>query len=176
MDVTICVSEKISLIRLTAYTVLTAERQRDRRRTVVGREIAAVAPARSGIALAPSARALAKQVLVIDDEAYIRDVEILVLSAVGYAAMALETATEALDRLTEIRPDLIVLDLSLPGMNGRDFLKRLRASAAWRHLSVIVTSGFPADDIVTEPDTQVLPKPFSDTALVSRVRSLIGEA
>ena len=121
---------------------------------------------------------MAKHVLVIDDEAYIRDVEILVLNAAGYAAMALETATEALHRLGEIRPDLIVLDLSLPGMDGREFLKRLRATAAWQHLPVIVASGFPVDDIVAlaEPDTQVLPKPFSDTALVSRVRSLIGEA
>jgi CheY-like chemotaxis protein len=121
---------------------------------------------------------LAKQILVIDDEAYIRDVEILVLGAAGYAATALETATEALDRLGDIRPDLIVLDLSLPGMDGREFLKRLRASAAWRHLPVIIASGFSADDIVelAEPDTQVLAKPFSDTALITRVRSLIGEA
>jgi len=133
---------------------------------------------RSGIALALSAPTLAKQILVVDDEAYIRDVHVLLLSDAGYAATALETATEALDRLAEIRPDLIVLDLSLPGMDGREFLKRLRASVPWRHLPVIVASGFPTDDIaaLAEPETEILAKPFSDTALISRVRRLIGEA
>jgi CheY-like chemotaxis protein len=121
---------------------------------------------------------VAKQILVVDDEAYLRDVHVLVLNAAGYAAMALETATEAFDRLAEIRPDLILLDVSLPGMDGREFLERLRASAPWRHLPVILASGFPVDDIarLVEPDTEVLPKPFSDTALLTRVRNLIGEA
>jgi CheY-like chemotaxis protein len=121
---------------------------------------------------------VAKQILVVDDEAYLRDIHVLVLNGAGYATTALETATEALDRLAEIRPDLILLDVSLPGMDGRQFLKQLRASAPWRHVPVIVSSGFPADDIaaLAEPDTEVLPKPFSDTALLTRVRGLIGEA
>jgi DNA-binding response OmpR family regulator len=121
---------------------------------------------------------VAKHILVVDDEAYLRDVQVLVLGAAGYAATALETATEALHRLGEIRPDLIVLDVSLPGIDGRAFLKRLRASALWRHLPVILSSGLPADEIesFSEPDTEVLGKPFSDRALLARVRSLIGEA
>ena len=121
---------------------------------------------------------MAKQILVVDDEAYLRDVQVLVLSAAGYAATALETATEALHRLGEIRPDLIVLDVSLPGIDGRDFLKRLRASALWRHVPVILSTGFPADEIgaIEEPDTEVLGKPFSDLALLARVRRLIGDA
>jgi DNA-binding response OmpR family regulator len=121
---------------------------------------------------------VAKHILVVDDEAYLRDVQVLVLSAAGYAATALETATEALHRLGEIRPDLIILDLSLPGIDGRDFLKRLRASALWRHLPVILSSGFPMEEItsLTEADTEVLGKPFSDTALLARVRRLIGDA
>jgi CheY-like chemotaxis protein len=121
---------------------------------------------------------VAKQILVVDDEAYLRDVHVLVLKAAGYAATAIETATEALRRLAEIRPDLIVLDVSLPGMDGREFLRRLRTSALWRHLPVILSTGLTEDDVTSlaEPDTEVLAKPFSDTALLTRVRSLIGEA
>ena len=121
---------------------------------------------------------MAKQILVVDDEAYLRDIQVLVLSAAGYAATALETAVEALARLADIRPDLILLDMSLPGMDGREFLRRLRASAPWRLLPVILASGFPADDIavLAEAHTAVLSKPFSDIALLTRVRSLIGEA
>lgn len=132
----------------------------------------------SGIALAPLARAVAKQILVVDDEPYLRDVQVLVLNAAGYAATALETAAEALARLADIRPDLILLDMSMPGMDGRQFLARLRASAPWQHLPVILSSGFAADDIapLAELDTDVLPKPFSDTTLLAHVQRLIGPA
>jgi CheY-like chemotaxis protein len=121
---------------------------------------------------------VAKQILVVDDQPYLRDVQVLVLKAAGYAATALATAAEALARLADIRPDLILLDLSMPGMDGRQFLARLRATEAWRRLPVILSSGLPEEDIVAsaEPDTEVLPKPFSDTALLARVRRLIGEA
>jgi DNA-binding response OmpR family regulator len=123
-------------------------------------------------------RVVAKQILVVEDDAYLRDLQLLVLSGAGYAATALETATEALHRLGEIRPHLIVLDVSLPGMDGRDFLKRLRASALWRHVPVIVSSGLPAAEIgpLRSGETELLGKPFSDAALLARVRSLIGEA
>ena len=133
---------------------------------------------RPGIALALFERVVAKQILVVDDEAYLRDVHVLVLSAAGYAATALATAVEALTRLADIRPDLILLDMSLPGMDGREFLKRLRASALWRRLPVILSSGFPTDDIgaLAETNTEVLAKPFTDVALLTRVRGLIGEA
>jgi CheY-like chemotaxis protein len=85
---------------------------------------------------------VAKQILVVDDEPYLRDIQVLVLSAAGYVATA------------------------------------LRARAPWRHLPVILSSGFPEDDIAPlgAPDTEVLSKPFSDIALLTRVRSLIGEA
>src|SRR5438477_13099198 len=97
---------------------------------------------RSGIALAPFGARVAKQILVVDDEPYLRDIQVLVLRAAGYVATALETASEALDRLADIRPDLILPDMSMPGMDGREFLTRLRARALWRHLPVILSTGF----------------------------------
>ncbi|HZF02816.1 MAG TPA: response regulator [Patescibacteria group bacterium] len=121
---------------------------------------------------------MAKQILVVDDKPYLRDVEVLILKAAGYAATALETATDALARLADIRPDLILLDLSMPGMSGREFIERLRADGEWQGLPVILSTGLLEEDAAAavEPGVELLPKPFSDTALLNRVRLLIGPA
>lgn len=121
---------------------------------------------------------MAKRVLVVDDQPLLRDVQVLLLREAGYVATALAGAREALDRLPDLRPDLIVLDMTMPGMDGRQFLRRLRADEVWGQLPVIVTSGLTAEEM--EPMSgracDVLSKPFSDVALLARVRRLIGDA
>jgi two-component system chemotaxis response regulator CheB len=121
---------------------------------------------------------MAKTILVVDDQPYLRDVQVLLLKDAGYAATALATGSEALARLPEIQPDLILLDISMPGMDGHQFLSRLRADRAWQRLPVILASGLLAEDMQEsdEPDVELLPKPFNDAALLTRVRRLIGEA
>jgi two-component system chemotaxis response regulator CheY len=118
---------------------------------------------------------VSKRVLVVDDLSYMRDIQVLLLKEAGYTATALATAREALDRLAEIAPDLILLDLSMPGMDGRQFLRRLRALPQWKALPVILTTGRTADEVRIESECEVLSKPYSDGALLDRVRRLIGE-
>ena len=122
-----------------------------------------------------TARRVSKRVLVVDDLSYMRDIQVLLLKEAGYTAIALATAREALDRLTELAPDLILLDLTMPGMDGRQFLRRLRAMPQWKTLPVILTTGRTADEVKIESECEVLSKPFSDSALLDRVRRLIGE-
>ena len=117
-----------------------------------------------------------KRVLVVDDLSYMRDIQVLILKEAGYAATALATAREALDRLTELAPDLILLDLSMPGMDGRQFLHRLRALPQWKAVPVILTTGRTVEEVKGLCDCEVLPKPFSDAALLDRVRRMIGDA
>ena len=117
-----------------------------------------------------------KRVLVIDDLSYMRDIQVLLLKEAGYTATAMATAREALERLGELVPDLILLDLSMPGMDGRQFLRRLRATPQWKMLPVILTTGRTVEEVRAECDCEVLSKPFSDAALLDRVRRLIGDA
>ena len=120
---------------------------------------------------------MAKRVLVVDDLPILRDVQVLLLREAGYAASAVSGAREALACLSDLRPDLIVLDMTMPGMDGRQFLRELRADREWSALPVIVASGLTAEDI--DPGTRgcaVLAKPFSDVALLASVRRLIGDA
>ena len=119
---------------------------------------------------------MAKRILVLDDMKYLRDVQVLLLNEAGYAATALSSAREALDRLPELAPDLILLDVSMPGMDGRQFLARLRSTPQWQQLPVILTTGRVVDDVARENGCDVLSKPFSEIALLERVRKLIGDA
>jgi len=117
-----------------------------------------------------------KRILVVDDMQYLRDIQVLLLTEAGYAATAIATAREALERLIEVAPDLILLDLAMPGMDGRQFLKRLRATPRWQHVPVILTTGRAADDMARENGCDLLAKPFSDAALLDLVRRRLGDA
>jgi twitching motility two-component system response regulator PilG len=119
---------------------------------------------------------VSKRVLVVDDMPYLRDVQVMLLTEAGYCATALGNAREALDRLTELAPDLILLDMSMPEMDGRQFLARLRATPRWQELPVILTTGKAVDGVARDNGCEVLGKPFSDVALLDRVQRLIGAA
>ncbi|TMQ26121.1 MAG: response regulator [Candidatus Rokuibacteriota bacterium] len=117
-----------------------------------------------------------KRILVVDDLQYLREVQVMLLNEAGYTATAIGTASEALDRLTEISPDLILLDVSMPGMDGRQFLARLREAPQWKALPVILTTGRLIDDVARDTDCDILAKPFTESALLDYVRRVIGEA
>jgi CheY-like chemotaxis protein len=117
-----------------------------------------------------------KRILVVDDMEYLRDVQVLLLNDAGYATTALGSAREALERLPELNPDLILLDVSMPGMDGRQFLARLRARPEWQRLPVILTTGRSVEDVARENRCDVLSKPFSEVALLDLVKRLSGAA
>ncbi len=66
-------------------------------------------------------------ILVVDDDALSRRILLRALSGMGYACQEAENGTDALARVQEGQPSLILLDLEMPGLNGADLLKRLRA-------------------------------------------------
>ena len=88
------------------------------------------------------------QILVADDEAAIREVLIEFLSDHGYAATGAENGREALQRVKTIRPQIILLDIAMPGMNGIETLKRLRQE--FPSAAVIMISGHADNDMALQ--------------------------
>jgi Response regulators consisting of a CheY-like receiver domain and a winged-helix DNA-binding domain len=113
-------------------------------------------------------------VLVIDDEAQIRRALTTILETRGYVVAAAEDGASAIAALTESTPDLIVLDLTLPDMDGIELCERLRS---WLTVPILVLS-VRADeaDKISALETgadDYLTKPFSAGELVARIRALL---
>jgi two-component system phosphate regulon response regulator PhoB len=116
------------------------------------------------------------RVLVLDDQQYLRDIITAVIEDAGYPALAVASADEALLRMEQMHPELLVLDLSLPGTSGVQFLEQLRAEEAWQTLPVIVVSGDPAKLVAVAGREHVitLTKPFDVSALVAAIEGALG--
>ena len=88
------------------------------------------------------------QILVVDDETAIREVLIEFLSEHGYAATGAENGREALQMVRTIRPQIILLDIAMPGMNGIETLKKLRQECP--SAAVIMISGHADNDMALQ--------------------------
>jgi CheY-like chemotaxis protein len=91
-------------------------------------------------------------VLLVEDDPDTREVMVRALEKDGWAVTEAGNGREALDRLAQKKPQLILLDLMMPVMDGFDFLLEMRANAAWQDIPVIVLT---AKDL-TEEDRRVL--------------------
>jgi two-component system, OmpR family, response regulator ResD len=116
-------------------------------------------------------------ILVVDDEPTIADVVSRYLERAGYVARTAGDGPGALRRAGEERPDLVVLDLMLPGMDGLEVMRRLREYGEGRRVSVILLTakGEHADRITglqLGADDYVV-KPFSPAELVARVDAVL---
>ena len=111
------------------------------------------------------------RVLVVDDEIQIRRFLKISLEANGYHIDEAETGQSALVKAGQIRPDIIILDLGLPDMEGIEVLKRLRE---WTQTPVIILSVRDSDrDKIAALDAgadDYLTKPFSTDELMARIR------
>ncbi len=117
----------------------------------------------------------AARVLVVDDDERVRTVVSWQLEADGFAVTHACDGAGALERIAADRPDLVVLDLSMPGVGGLDVLRRVRGSGS--PLPVIVLSGRSGEtDRIVGLDLgadDYLVKPFSPGELAARVRSVL---
>jgi len=113
-------------------------------------------------------------IMVIEDDPSIRTILRYLFEKNDYTVMLAESGDEALIILTRVRPDLITLDLNLPGINGDAVLKELRGHEATKSLPVVVVSA--EVDISPEVQAQaqaIVRKPFTIDGLLAVVHRLL---
>jgi two-component system alkaline phosphatase synthesis response regulator PhoP len=119
------------------------------------------------------------KILVVDDEIYIVHILDFSLGMEGYEVVTALDGEQAVEKARAEKPDLIVLDIMMPKLDGYETCKILKADAATREIPVILLSakgrnvdqkiGFEvgADDYIT--------KPFSPRKLVERINAILGQ-
>jgi DNA-binding response OmpR family regulator len=111
------------------------------------------------------------RVLVVDDEPMVRETLGQVLTEEGYVVDVAIDGETALDRVHAARPDAILLDLMMPGMNGRQFLQALRDDPAYEHVPVLIMTAVHGLEVnlATLGASEVVEKPFNVDELLNKV-------
>jgi len=118
-----------------------------------------------------------EKIVVIDDEENILELVSYNLARDGYAVTCVTTGEDALKKVRAIRPDLVILDLMLPGMDGFEVCKILKNDPKTAHIPVIMlTAKGEEADVVTGLELgadDYIVKPFSPKVLIARVRAVL---
>jgi len=116
-------------------------------------------------------------VLIVEDDQPLRDFYRATLRYAGYSVVAVEDGLDALGWLEQHSPAIIVLDLTLVRVSGRDLQRELRAHAETRDIPIVVVTGDDTSDLNKSELACVLHKPVTGAALVETVeRCLKKEA
>jgi CheY-like chemotaxis protein len=116
-------------------------------------------------------------VLIVDDDSVALDILEGHLASEGYNLILTSSGFEALRHLERDQPDLIVLDVMMPHLDGFEVCQRIKANGRWRHIPVILVTGFwdqeQMDRGITAGAESFLPKPVDGNELRSLVRLML---
>ena len=120
---------------------------------------------------------MARRILVVEDEAPIREMVCFVLEQNGFQPVEAEDYDSAVNQLNEPWPDLILLDWMLPGGSGIQFIKHLKRESMTRDIPVVMlTARGEEEDRVRGLETgadDYITKPFSPKELVARIKAVM---
>ena len=119
---------------------------------------------------------MARKILLADDSVTAQNMGRKILADAGYDVVTVNNGSAALKRITEIKPDLIVLDVYMPGYSGLEVCQRLKDAAATAHIPVLLTVGKlepfkPEEARRVRADAHIV-KPFEASELLSAITRL----
>jgi DNA-binding response OmpR family regulator len=126
-----------------------------------------------------SSEAMSITILLVEDDPSVRELLKVLLEVEGYDIVEASDGLEGLEKAGALRPDLMIVDLMMPQVDGERVISRLRADPGTKRMPVIVVSGrYEALDRCRDmigPDN-VFAKPFEPVKLLKRVGTLVGQA
>jgi len=121
---------------------------------------------------------MSKKILVIDDEPDLVKVISARLQSAGYETASAFNGLEGLEKLKNEKPDLIILDVIMPGMDGYTFVKEVKADQATKNIPIIMLSAKDGmkDLFAIEGVKDYIVKPFENEELLWRIAKCLDES
>ena len=122
---------------------------------------------------------MAKRILIVDDEVQLVEMVKMRLEAAGYEVISAYDGQEGFDKAKRDKPDLIILDLMLPKMDGYKVCGLLKNDARYSKIPIIMfTARVQEEDVRLGKDLgaeEYVTKPFDPKVLLSKIKELLGE-
>jgi DNA-binding response OmpR family regulator len=122
---------------------------------------------------------MAKKVLIVDDEVNIVISIEFLLKQAGYQVRLAHNGEEAMEHVADFQPDLILLDVMMPKINGFEVCRRVRENPAWRDIKIVMLTAKGREVEVTKglslgADAYIV-KPFSTKELMAEVKHILDD-
>ncbi|MBN2422321.1 response regulator [Candidatus Woesearchaeota archaeon] len=119
-----------------------------------------------------------KKIMIVDDEPHLIELVRAILEAESFEVVTASNGQEALDLLKTVKPDLILLDMMMPSMSGREVCEKIRANSKTKNLKVIFLTVARFSEIGKKAlkDMKVvdyITKPFENEDLLARVKKAL---
>lgn len=122
---------------------------------------------------------MSKKVLIVDDEVNIVISLEFLMEQAGYTIDVARTGDEALEKLATFQPDLVLLDVMLPGMNGFDICQHIRQTPELAAIKIVMLTAKGRDVEITKGmalgANAYITKPFSTKALLVEIQTQLSE-
>lgn len=120
-----------------------------------------------------------QKVLIVDDEPNIVVPLQFLMERNGYETVVAQSGEEALEAISKEKPDLVLLDIMLPGIDGFEVCEIVKLNPEWKHIKIIFLTAKGRDvdiakGMVLGAD-EYIPKPFSNKQIVESVQKLLEE-
>ncbi len=120
-----------------------------------------------------------KLILLVEDDIFVKDIYNHKLTADGYEVAMATSGTEALEFMQKRRPDLILLDIVMPYMDGKEALKKIKENNDWANIPVIMLTNLSEADDISETeslgaDKYLIKSHFSPSEVSEKIKLMIG--
>jgi DNA-binding response OmpR family regulator len=120
---------------------------------------------------------MTKKILIVEDDKSILQLESILLTARGYRVHGVMNGIAALNDIAKDRPDLIMLDIMLPGLDGFEVCRRIKSNPETRHIPVIFLSGKTASEDIFRGrqvgGDKYITKPFKSVKVIAAIKLLL---
>ena len=123
---------------------------------------------------------MAKSILIVEDESGVVVAIQFLMEQLGYSVLVAEKGEDALDLVYQYKPDLVLLDIMLPGMSGWEVCECIRTNPEYRNVKIVFLTARGDEAEIARGlalgANAYITKPFNNDYLIAKVKALLGNA